>query len=304
MGALHRNLLRPGQFFGEARRSSAVGGLVLSDVVHRQPRRLPEHEHIAAYYSLVVAGSYREVCAGREYCYRRAAIMYHPEGTRHWDEIGPSGARLFLAELTPDWFARLDCRPAAIPALAEPRFLHTGPVPGLGRRLFRELQGADECSSLVVEGLMLEMVGETVRNGKRPPSSPPAWLAATLERMHEEVATGWTLRGLASQIGVEPAELATVFRRHQGETVGEHLRGLRVAMVCERLTAEPDASLADLAAVAGFADQSHLTRVFRRLTGTTPGAFRAALQQRPGGSAILPSSVHGRSARRGVAGGR
>jgi AraC-like DNA-binding protein len=32
-----------------------------------------------------------------------------------------------------------------------------------------------------------------------------------------------------------------------------------------------------IAAECGFADQSHLTRVFRKLAGTTPGRFRGAL---------------------------
>jgi AraC family transcriptional regulator len=77
------------------------------------------------------------------------------------------------------------------------------------------------------------------------------------------------------------AELSCAFRRHCGETIGAHLRRCRVERVCERLIAEPERSLADLAAEAGFADQSHLTRVFRRLVGTTPGAFQAALRRRP-----------------------
>jgi AraC-like DNA-binding protein len=36
-------------------------------------------------------------------------------------------------------------------------------------------------------------------------------------------------------------------------------------------------SLADIAACAGFADQSHMTRAFQRVAGTTPGAMRKAL---------------------------
>jgi AraC-like DNA-binding protein len=33
--------------------------------------------------------------------------------------------------------------------------------------------------------------------------------------------------------------------------------------------------LSDVALAAGFYDQSHMTRVFRRMTGRTPGAHRA-----------------------------
>jgi len=36
--------------------------------------------------------------------------------------------------------------------------------------------------------------------------------------------------------------------------------------------------LADIALDAGFADQSHFTRVFKQITGTTPGAYRSLLK--------------------------
>lgn len=276
MSATRPDILHPGQVYGERRRGAAVAGLVLSEVVHGAPRRLPEHEHLGAFFSLVLRGSYREACGGRDYVYRRSAIMYHPEGTRHQDEVGHPGARLFLAELAPEWLARMDGGRAVRQTLGAPRLLAGGPVPGLGLRLYRELLSGDGRSPLVVEGLMLEMLGETVRGGHRRAAAPPSWLPPLLDRLREERAHGWTLAGLAAEIGVGAEELSSAFRRNQGETVGEHLRRLRVELVCERLAADPDSSLADLAALAGFADQSHLTRVFRRLTGTTPGAFQAA----------------------------
>ena len=272
---------RPGQFFGEVSRTASFAGLVLSDIVHLRPRRLPEHAHVAAFFGLAVAGDYREVCRRRELGYGRSTVVYHPPGTSHQDEIGPSGAHLFVVELAPAWLERLDALGVGRRALEEPQHLPGGPVHSLALRLYRELYDADACSPLVVEGLMLEMLGETARAGLRRAPQPPAWLGRVRECLEAEPARGWTLASLAPEVGVEPEELSIAFRRFQGETLGEHLRRLRVALVCERLVADPDAGLADLAADAGFADQSHLTRVFRRLTGTTPGAFQAAQRRRP-----------------------
>jgi AraC family transcriptional regulator len=37
--------------------------------------------------------------------------------------------------------------------------------------------------------------------------------------------------------------------------------------------------LAEAAVATGFADQSHMTNVFRRVTGSTPGALRDLLAE-------------------------
>jgi AraC-like DNA-binding protein len=39
----------------------------------------------------------------------------------------------------------------------------------------------------------------------------------------------------------------------------------------------PEIDLAEVALAAGFADQSHFTRVFKNVTGITPGVYRQML---------------------------
>lgn len=55
-------------------------------------------------------------------------------------------------------------------------------------------------------------------------------------------------------------------------SISAHLRRLRIEKACGLLRREY-LSLADVALQLGFADQSHFTRSFRRVTGTTPSAF-------------------------------
>jgi AraC-like DNA-binding protein len=54
-----------------------------------------------------------------------------------------------------------------------------------------------------------------------------------------------------------------------------YCRVQRFQRVIRRLTAEPAASWADVALDAGYSDQPHFAREFRRLAGITPGACRA-----------------------------
>jgi AraC family transcriptional regulator len=57
-----------------------------------------------------------------------------------------------------------------------------------------------------------------------------------------------------------------------GRAPHQHLMTLRLERA-RRLLETPDAALSDVAARAGFADQSHFTRLFKRQFGVTPGAF-------------------------------
>lgn len=78
---------------------------------------------------------------------------------------------------------------------------------------------------------------------------------------------------LASLAGVHPTHLCRAFRRFRGQTISEAIVRARVQYVARRL-AEPGASLAAIADEAGFTDQSHMTRVFERMTGSPPGEHR------------------------------
>jgi AraC family transcriptional regulator len=80
---------------------------------------------------------------------------------------------------------------------------------------------------------------------------------------------------LASAVGVHPVHLARSFREAHGASVGEYLRRLRVEFA-QREVLRTDAPLSEIALSAGFCDQSHFGRTFKRHTGVTPAQARAA----------------------------
>ncbi|HEX3671781.1 MAG TPA: helix-turn-helix transcriptional regulator, partial [Candidatus Cybelea sp.] len=70
-----------------------------------------------------------------------------------------------------------------------------------------------------------------------------------------------------------PTHLCRAFRRFRGHTISDAVTGARVQYVARRL-ADSGESLAEIAADAGFTDQSHMTHVFKRATGSSPGDHR------------------------------
>ncbi|MDX6373672.1 MAG: hypothetical protein QOD98_2660 [Nocardioidaceae bacterium] len=85
---------------------------------------------------------------------------------------------------------------------------------------------------------------------------------------------GPSLERLARELGTHPSHLVRVFRREYGLPPHRYLVGRRLDRARPLLLA--GMPIADVAVATGFHDQSHLTRHFRALLGTTPGAFRSA----------------------------
>ena len=82
-----------------------------------------------------------------------------------------------------------------------------------------------------------------------------------------------TLEALARELGTHPSHLVRVFRREYGLPPHRYVVGRRLDRARRLLLG--GMSIADVAAATGFHDQPHLTRHFRALLGTTPGAFRS-----------------------------
>jgi AraC-like DNA-binding protein len=79
---------------------------------------------------------------------------------------------------------------------------------------------------------------------------------------------------LSVQAGLSRFELVRRFRQHTGLTPHAFQTNLRIGRARGMLSAgEP---IARVAASCGFADQPHMTRVFKRAVGVTPGVFAAS----------------------------
>jgi len=232
--------------------------------------RFRDHEHPAVHACLVLDGGFqerdgagwRDVGPG---CVRVSAAA------RHDIDFGPSGARCLLLELAPDSDAPTD----ALRRLARPRFLAADPwLVRLAGRIDGAVTLVDPARAIVLDGLATELLAQLERRLKGRRSSPPPWLDRVRHHV-EDVRGSVTVAALAREAGVHRVHMARVFREHVGVPVTEYARRVRLA-VAQRLLASSALPLSRVAARAGFADQSHLTRTMRAMTGTTPGAARRA----------------------------
>ena len=78
---------------------------------------------------------------------------------------------------------------------------------------------------------------------------------------------------VASAVGVSPSRLTRLIKTHAGRGFSDLLNRARIDRAKELL--DHGRSALDVSLAVGFADASYFTKVFRRLTGMTPTAYRS-----------------------------
>lgn len=96
-----------------------------------------------------------------------------------------------------------------------------------------------------------------------------------LLRMAERFTQPVSQADEAARLGMSPAGFARLFKRSVGKRFTQTLHELRVAEAC-RLLRETTDPITTIALAAGFNNLSNFNRVFHRLKGVTPRAYRAA----------------------------
>jgi AraC-like DNA-binding protein len=92
--------------------------------------------------------------------------------------------------------------------------------------------------------------------------------------MHSKTWASSRVTDIQREAGYSPRHFIALFRAAVGLTPERYYRVKRFTAVLRRLADDNGASLADLAASVGYADQPHLTREFREFAGITPTQYR------------------------------
>ena len=252
-------------------RSRDHGPYLITDAWFPPQLRLAPHEHDRPVIAVTLEGGWNSVMLRRPHDCAPGTLLIEPAGERHSNEFGTRGGRVVV--LQPD-VTKTGALDAIARSLDCPLVFVSGEAAQLASRIRAEIDAPDALSPLALEACCLELLVLTARRsvGER---KPPRWLSRVVEYLRSHARERMTVSEVAAVAGVHPAHLAREFRRHQGTSIGTFVRHLRLAWAAERL-AESEQALAQIAAEAGFADQSHFTRAFRHYSGRTPRAFREA----------------------------
>lgn len=266
-----------GHFCGSLLKRDEVAGFVLTEYSYPPELKISKHLHEQAYFCIVLQGNYTENYGERTRTCERRTVTFHPAGEAHSDHFHCEGGRIFSVEIDPLWVERV----GEISSIFDYSERYCGGLmASLVARIYNEFHEIDAASRLAIEGLSMEVVAEALRQQFRSPGrKAPRWLEQARELLHEQFSEHRSVCQIAGSVGVHPVHLVREFRKHYHQTVGEYLRRLRVEFACRKLT-DTDTPLIDIALAAGFSQQSHFTKTFKKLTGLTPNQYRVTSRLR------------------------
>lgn len=237
-------------------------GAVSARVIEGGNRRVEEHFHDWPIISLYIMGDYKKQFQDGEAAIAGPSAVLHGAGEPHANLMGAAGLEQVDIEFDPAWLG------LSRPCLAGVRCWRGGRVASEAGRL-AALWSSPGISERLLATATARFLGTALADGDE---RRPLWLDTVLERIAIDPATSAT--DLARRADLHPSWLAQAYRAAMGEGLRQTLQRRRVEQATILLR-ETDCGAADVAVAAGFCDQSHMIRGFKKLLGRTPSQVRA-----------------------------
>jgi AraC family transcriptional regulator len=261
--------------YGDTEQIHEAAGLALWESVYQPHLNIPKHTHTeGGYFDFVLKGGYTELSKKGRREFRRSEVIFQPPGESHADQFHDKETCLFSISFTDEWLERIKDQAVILSTSVH---FGGGLLTQLAVRLYKEFREPDAVSSLMIEGLVLEMLAQVWRESGKDLklSAPPRWLLRAQEFIRAQFRENLTLSTIADSVCVHRVHLNKVFRQHFRCTIGEYIRRLRIEFACQKLSTSQE-TLAEIALGSGFADQSHFSRTFQKFMGVTPLQYRIA----------------------------
>ena len=241
--------------------------------IHYAPNcHFPEHEDRYSRLSIILNGKLKETVGKVDEYATTASMVYKPKDVKHSNLFGPKGARIISIAFNDDQLLQ-DYRPAASNYW---HWYHQFTHAPLAYSLLNTLW--QETSIDAIEDCTFDLIANIHPSSKSiSPLYNPSWLNKVVEYIHDDYSGNLRVKDLAAEVNVHPVYLSRVFRRKFGQSVKEYIHDVRIQHTVEKLV-DTEIPIVQVALDHGFADQSHLNRVFKSRMGTTPWHYRRLIQ--------------------------
>ena len=243
-----------------------------SNITHEYPR----HIHEEYCFGIMLQGLETHVCRGKSYkAFPGDLMLLNPDEAHSSKSVG---TEYRVIHIHPDALSRIA---AEVSAKHLSTTYFSNPVvtdPSLYRfLLLLHLKLEQEVSTLEQESELLAAMGLLLKRHSKNHSDFPRLgkeadrLKLVLDYLKAHYSDNITLSRLASIADLSPFYLLRLFHQRIGVPPHEYQTQLRISharrLICKGFP------ISQAALQAGFFDQSHLSRNFKRITGVSPGRY-------------------------------
>jgi AraC family transcriptional regulator len=210
--------------------------------------------------SLYVMGGYRNITASGERAIAGPSMVFYRPGAAHCNVAGKSGFEQIEIEFDPSWLGTATLPPEEV------LIREGGSCGALARSV------AIQCSAGIPEAELRNSIQHLINIARFEPTRPAStWFDTVTNGLRADPSR--RIADLAREVRRSPAWIGPAYRSRAGEGLQEVASRFRVERATQLLR-ESDETLCAIAIEAGFSDQSHMTRTFRRVLGRLPTAVR------------------------------
>jgi AraC family transcriptional regulator len=256
--------LDTGNYFGKLVSKRQLPKIILSETRYVPHCRLPKHHHNNFYLCCVLKGHYAEQYGKTIITCNAGDIIVHPVDLEHSNSFGENGGTCFNIEYTGSQVME-EMKHLPHKKLNAKFFA----IRGLVDKIHTEYKQFDAFSPMIIEGLVLEIAGYSARF---KPGLPAYWFQKVNAILNDHPLPCITLSFIAEELNISSSHLAREFKKSAGTSIGQYIIDYKVRQAREKLL-QKNADILGVALELGFADQSHFTRTFRKLCGTTPKKY-------------------------------
>ena len=243
----------------------------------------PRHWHDELYLSAIVEGGGEVDCVGASYVTAPGTLVLIPSGEIHADRKRRCSFRCMFIELPALQAALEQFTEQGLPGINfRTEMIHEARTMRSFLQLHRSLEERESRSGddFGVLSFFHRLVRQHSTAGMRAVRDGNEDFAVQRTRrfLDEHYAESVSLLDLARLTGLSPYYLHRSFCRKIG--MPPHAYQVQVRVTRARSLLRRGRTISDAASSAGFVDQSHFSRHFKRLTGVTPGQFLQTEQER------------------------
>lgn len=220
---------------------------------HPADYHLAMHRHYQGYIAIVLDGAYEEASVDGRYACDASTLVWHPPFHLHENRFRTHGATVLNLPA-----------PALVAPPTDYLVCSGAPVRAIATLAERDIEAASIAAFKTLQTLSAPAVTKDA----------PKWIHAIAHALRRDshVGASTLISALAKDQGLSPEHVTRQFKKYFAVSPSAYRREHRVRRAMQLI--KNGQRPANVAYRCGYADQSHLVKEFRTVTGATPGTFR------------------------------